>query len=305
MASELAIIEEALVAYWTSPLPVTVLLICAASMGTLVFVFVTNGRNAKLRVSLLTGLYSLTMFFWIFVAMSLLFCVWQSRMVAYRTNGVQLAVAGAVLTAILISLAVSVVVWKKAPARILRRFAPRDPRAEERWIQEYADLLAGFEGIPRVRVGVVDHDDMIAMAVSGRPPRVLVSRGLTMTLDREEVESVVAHEIMHLKHHDAEFKIFSTVLSRIFFFDPFSKFFDPAVHREREYLADEASGRASGKPAALASALLRISAAGTPHRVASGLSICGPGTGIFSRYPPLWERVDRLLLLSKLLEAAP
>ncbi|MFA5896717.1 MAG: M48 family metalloprotease, partial [Thermoplasmata archaeon] len=131
--------------------------------------------------------------------------------------------------------------------------------------------------------------------------KVLVSRGLLRLLERDEVETVVAHELMHLKHHDAEFKVFSTVFSRILFFDPFSKFFDPAVHREREYLADEMSGRSTGKPAALASALLKIAGYGTPPRAVWGLSIFGKGRGVFSRYPPLRERVRRLLILSDLL----
>lgn len=304
MATELEIIADALLTYWTSPLPLTILLICAACMGTLLYVFVTNSRNAKLRVSLLTGLYSLTIFFWLFLAASLAFCVGQARMVAYRTNGVQVAVAGAVLTALAASFVVSFVVWKKAPSRVLRRFAPRAAGPGEGWIQEYADLLAEFEGAPRVWVGIVDSDEMIAMAVSGRTPRILVSEGLVAALDRDELESVVAHEVMHLKHHDAEFKVFSTVLSRIFFFDPFSKFFDPAVHREREYLADEMSGRTTGKPSALASALLKIGARTAPPKAAWGLSIHAPGRGIFSRYPPVKERVSRLLLLSDLLRGA-
>lgn len=301
MADPLTVIGEALITYWTSPWPLTVLLVCGASMGTLLYVFLTNARNAKLRVSLLTGLYALSIFFWLFVAVSVVLCVWQAGMVAYRRNGVQVAAAGAVLAALVASAVVSVVVWTKAPGRILERFAPRPPAPAERWVQEYVDLLAEFESAPRARVGVVASNETVAMAVSGRPAHILVSEGLLSALDPDEVRSAVAHEVMHLKHHDAEFKVFSTVLSRIFFFDPFSKFFDPAVHREREYLADEMSARSTGKPSALASALLKIASCSPPRRAAWGLSIHGPGAGIFSRYPPLRERVRRLLLLSELI----
>jgi Zn-dependent protease with chaperone function len=140
------------------------------------------------------------------------------------------------------------------------------------------------------------------MAVGGKDACILLSNGLVSILDREEIETAVAHELMHLKHHDAEFKVFSTVFSRILFFDPLSKFFDPAVHREREYLADEMSARSTGKPAALASALLKIADRGVQPRAVAGLSIYGRGTGLFSRYPPLGERVHRLLLLSELLD---
>src|SRR6266487_2605274 len=67
MASFFEIIGEALQAYWRSPLSLSVVTVCLASMGTLLYVFLTNSRNAKLRVSLLTGLYALSIFFWAFV----------------------------------------------------------------------------------------------------------------------------------------------------------------------------------------------------------------------------------------------
>ncbi len=295
---------DALLAYWSSPLTLSIVAVCGASMGTLLYVFLMNARNAKLRVSLLTAFYGLTIFFWLFVATSVFFCVMKSNMVAYETSGIQIAAAGAVLVALVVSSALSAVVWRRGAASVLKRFSPRELKPEENWVQEYADLIAEFEGLPKIPVVLVETDAPLAMAVGGRGPRVLVSRGLLALLERDEVETTVAHELMHIKHHDAEFKVFSTVFSRILFFDPFSKFFDPAVHREREYLADEASGRSTGRPAALAAALLKIAGHGLPPKAAWGLSIHGKARGVFSRYPPIRERVDRLLLLSDLLSDA-
>jgi len=269
MPSLVEVIGEALQHYWLSPFPLTVLAVCGASIGTLLYVFLTNARNAKLRVSLLTGLYALSIFFWVFIAVSLVLCVSQARMVAYARNGVPVAVGGAVIGGLLASGIISVAVWRYGNAAVIRKFAPRGLAESEKWLQKYVDLLAEFEGVGHV--------------------------------ERDEAETVVAHEVMHLKHHDAEFKVFSRVLSRILFFDPFSKFFDPAVHREREYLADEMGARSSGRPAALASALLKIASRGVPQKASWGLSILGPARGVFRRYPPLQERVNRLLLLSDLL----
>jgi len=301
MASLLEVIGEALQAYWLSPLSLTVLAVCAASIATLFYVFATNARNAKLRVSLLTGLYALSIFFWAFVAGSLVLCVSQARMVAYARNGIPIAVLAAVLGGLAASSIISFLVWRYGNAAVLRKFAPRPLWPSEEWIQSFVDLLARFERVDRIQVKRVESDEAIAMAVGGKECHVLVSRGLLSLLERDEIETVVAHELMHIKHHDAEFKVFSRVLSRILFFDPFSKFFDPAVHREREYLADEMSGRSTEKPAALASALLKIMGRGVPSKTAWGLSIYGPGRGLFSRYPPVNERVNRLLLLSDLL----
>ncbi len=302
MSDPLESVLDALVAYWSSPLTLTVVAVCAASMATLLYVFLTNARNAKLRVSLLTGFYALTIFFWIFVAVSLALCIMKSNMVAYDTAGIRNAAAGAVLTALGTASLTSYLVWRFAGQRVLRRLAPRPLRTDEAWIQDYVRLLAEFEEAAPVDVQVIDRDEPLAMAVGGKRPVILVSGGLLRVLDKEEVETALAHELMHLKHHDAEFKVFSTVFSRILFFDPLSKFFDPAVHREREYLADEMGARSTGKPASLASALLKIAERGAGPKATVGLSIYGTGRGVFSRYPPLHERVRRLLLLSSLLQ---
>jgi Zn-dependent protease with chaperone function len=301
MASFLETIVEALQGYWSSPLPLSVIAVCGASMATLLYVFVMNGRNPKLRVSLLTGLYALSIFFWAFVAVSLTLCVSQARMVAYARNGVPIAVTGAVLGGLAISGVVSGLVWRYGNRAILRKFPARNPRDDETWLQSFTNLLGRFEGMPPVAIRVVDSDEALALAVGGRERTILLSKALLLLLDRDEAETVVAHEMMHLKHRDAEFKVFSRVLSRILFFDPFSKFFDPAVHREREFLADEASGRSTGKPAALAAALLKIAERGKVPKTTWGLSILGSGRGIFSRYPSLGERVQRLLFLSDLI----
>jgi len=301
MPSLFELIGEALQAYWFSPLSLSVLAVCGASIGTLLYVFVTNAQNAKLRVSLLTGLYALSIFFWAFIAASLVLCVSQARMIAYARFGVPVAVLGAVMGGLSASALISFLVWRYGNKAVLRKFTLRELRPEEHWIGEYVSLLARFEGLRGVRLRIVESDEALAMAIGGKEPHILVSRGLATFLDRDELDTVVAHELMHLKHHDAEFKVFSQVLSRILFFDPFSKFFDPAVHREREYLADETSARSTGKPAALASALLKIVDRGAPTKATWGLSIYAPGRGLFSRYPPIDERVHRLLLLSDLL----
>jgi len=301
MSNPLESIFEALTAYWSSPLTLSIVAVCAASMGTLLYVFLTNARNARLRVSLLTGFYVLTVFFWAYVAASLFFCIAQADMVAYQNEGVRLAAAGAVVVALAASIVLSVAVWRFAAGRVLHRLKPRPVLPAERWAQEYVDLLARFEGMHAPPVLVVERSEPLAMAVGGKRAAILVSQGLLSILERDEVETSLAHELMHLKHHDAEFKVFSTVFSRILFFDPFSKFFDPAVHREREYLADEMSGRSTGKPATLASALLKIADREPAPKSTWGLSIYGEGRGVFSRYPPLNERVQRLLLLSDLL----
>src|SRR5206468_542594 len=142
MVSPVELVGEALQTYWLSPLSLTVLAVCGASFGTLLYVFVTNARNAKLRVSLLTGLYALSIFFWAFVAASLVLCISQARMVAYARNGVPLAVFGAVCGGLAASTVISFLVWRYGNKAMLRRFAPRNLNEGELSLQQYVDLLA-------------------------------------------------------------------------------------------------------------------------------------------------------------------
>src|SRR5207249_9566898 len=106
------VIGEALQHYWRSPFPLTVLAVCGASIGTLLNLFLTDARNAKLRVRLLTNLYALSIFYEVFIAVSLVLCVSQARMVAYARNGVPVAVGGAVIGGLLASAVISVAVWR-------------------------------------------------------------------------------------------------------------------------------------------------------------------------------------------------
>src|SRR5213593_3039069 len=159
MADLLHTIGEALGAYWSSPLSLAVVAVFVACIGTLLYVFLTNARNAKLRVSLLTGLYALSIFFWAFIAASLVLCVSQARMVAYARNGVPVAVAGAVVGGLAASAVISILVWRYGNAAVIRKFAPRKLTEGEGWIQEYVDLLAEFEGIPRMQVRIVESND--------------------------------------------------------------------------------------------------------------------------------------------------
>src|SRR5207249_10850387 len=130
MADLLHTIGEALGAYWSSPLSLTVVAVFVACMGTLLYVFLTNAQNAKLRVSLLTGLYALSIFFWGFIAASLVLCVSQARMIAYARFGVPVAVFGAVAGGLTASTLISFLVWHYGNKAVLRRFPLRGLRAE-------------------------------------------------------------------------------------------------------------------------------------------------------------------------------
>src|SRR3989337_3626712 len=121
MAEVVEAIGHALEAYWASPVPLIVVFASLACIGTLVFVFLTTARNARLRLSLLTGLYSVSIFFWSFLATSLVLCLSLAPMVAYRSWGVPAAAGGAIFSSLGVIAAISLIAWSQSANPMLRR----------------------------------------------------------------------------------------------------------------------------------------------------------------------------------------
>src|SRR5881275_1438448 len=160
------------------------------------------------------------------------------------------------------------------------------------------DRLCVQADLPKPRVAVADTDMPNAFAV-GRSPRkatVCATTGIMRILEPAELEGVLAHELTHVQNRDVLVMtiagFFATVAAYIvqfgFFFgggdggdddgDSFvilllvslavyaiSFFLMQALSRYREYAADRGSGIITGRPSALASALLKIS--GTMDRI--------------------------------------
>jgi heat shock protein HtpX len=52
--------------------------------------------------------------------------------------------------------------------------------------------------------------------------RVAVTKGLLKSLDEEEIEAVVGHELGHLKHRDVQVMMFVSILPAVFYFIGYS-----------------------------------------------------------------------------------
>jgi heat shock protein HtpX len=208
-------------------------------------------------------------------------------------------------------------------------------------LHDIVSRLAQMAGIPKPRVAIIDSAVPNALA-TGRNPRhavVAVTRGLMQRLEPPEVEAVLAHELSHVIHRDvgimtmaaffatlASFIVqmgmwgglggrgrrdqgnaaaFVLVVSAVVWVVSF--FLIRALSRYREYSADRGSAILTGHPAALSSALLKISdvARRVPDRDlrevegASALWIFpafsrGSLSELFSTHPSLEHRIQRL-----------
>jgi heat shock protein HtpX len=203
--------------------------------------------------------------------------------------------------------------------------------------------------LPKPRVAVADTDMPNAFAI-GRSPRkatVCATTGIMRTLTPAELEGVMAHELTHVQNRDVLVmtiaSFFATVAAYIvqfgFFFgggdddegDSFvvlllvslavyaiSFFLIQALSRYREFAADRGSGIITGRPSALASALLKIS--GTMDRIPqkdlratselAAFYIFPPKAkaaigGLFSTHPPMEKRIAALQRLESQLQGVP
>ena len=161
--------------------------------------------------------------------------------------------------------------WAFASHRIMRKAGVILLQEEEypevrRMVSEQATAL----GILTPRLGLVEDLRPNAMVFGrGRSAVLAFSLGLLSDFNAEEVGAVIAHEMMHIKHHDHAFRGISLALAAMSFFNPLAYFSVAAALRERELWAD--SGAARGRPErALSKVLAKIAIADRSRWLESG-----------------------------------
>jgi heat shock protein HtpX len=191
--------------------------------------------------------------------------------------------------------------------------------------------------LPKPKIAVADTHVPNAFATgrSQKSATVCATTGIMNTLSPSELEGVMAHELAHVKHRDvlimtiASFfaSIAAVILQFGFFFggdddeNPsilivllvsfvvyiVSFFLMLALSRYREFAADRGAAIVTGRPSALASALVKVSGAmqqvpTQDLRQAERLnaffivptSVKGAVQTLFSTHPPMEQRIERL-----------
>lgn len=288
--------------FWTSLLPLTVFGGICLSIGLLSIVFQFKKTASQLRAKLLTWIFTLNILGWSFIAISLALCG-----VFVISNGHNYAMAvrnivGEAFTgSLVIAIPVSIFAKRRASEMLLGRLPGRKLASGE--LVANFQSLASKMGVSHTRLYLADLPAPTSMAASGKSSVIILSRSLLKLLTTEELSTVLAHELAHIKNGDSSLKTLAVVYRRFLPIDPVLRLLEPAIHREREYFADELSARATARPLQLASALIKIHEA-YPANVSvgvSGLSIMGGSRGFLSKHPPLKARVERLLRMSDVL----
>jgi Zn-dependent protease with chaperone function len=84
-------------------------------------------------------------------------------------------------------------------------------------------------------VGWVD----TAQTVGFFKPLILLPVALMNRLTMEQVETILLHELLHIRRNDYLIHILMTLFHAVFFFNPFARFFFKTVAQEREHACDD------------------------------------------------------------------
>ncbi len=230
-------------------------------------------------------------------------------------------------------------------------------RAEELSQEEAPEIhrivsnLAEKANIPKPKVYMIPQEMPNAFA-TGRNPQhaaIAVTKGLTQILDNNEIEAVLAHEISHVINRDTLISVIAASLAgaismlavmarwgallggrrrrggNIFVVLALSiiaplaaAVIQMAISRSREYKADRAAGKLTGRPQALASALKKLEAQNhresekPAQQATAHMFIVNPFSGrgqqsqrrrshssLFSTHPPVQKRVNELQKMAR------
>ena len=159
--------------------------------------------------------------------------------------------------------------------------------AEAPHIHQMLQELADEAGVKKPELGLseINIPNAFAYGRSSRSGHIAITRPILGLLDREELRAVLGHEMGHIKHNDMIVTAAVSVIPMICYYIALSFFFSGDsrngggiligilgylfyllgqvlvlfISRTREYYADEASVEFGNRPAALVSALYKLS----------------------------------------------
>ena len=289
----------------------------------------------RIGLFILTNLAILVMMSIILNLVSFFFGINFSQIAGSNQNLVSLFIFAAIVgfSGSIISLFMSKTMAKHSMG--VQMIDVNNPRNEvERWLVQTIAKLAQIKGVEMPEVGIYSGEpNAFATGPSKNNSLVAVSDGLLASMNKEEVEAVLAHEMSHVANGDmvtmtlmqGVINTFVVFLSRIIgnlvdrlilrneddapgagyyitslvldiVLGMLGSMLVAAFSRYREYRADAGAADALGSPAPMINALARLggqSATELPGNV-KGFGISGGMGSLFASHPPIEDRIKAL-----------
>ncbi|MFZ6013867.1 MAG: M56 family metallopeptidase [Bacteroidota bacterium] len=120
-------------------------------------------------------------------------------------------------------------------------------------------------------------------------PIILLPAGLLSGLTAEQVETILIHELAHIKRHDFLINLIQSLVEAIFFFNPFVWIMSRIIRREREYCCDDAVVTRHGNALTYAHALAQLEEVRLSHTTMA-LSIAENKSQLLNRIKRIMEK---------------
>lgn len=123
-------------------------------------------------------------------------------------------------------------------------------------------------------------------------PMVLIPAGIISLMPLEQLDSILAHEIAHIRRYDFLINIFQSLMEALFFYHPVVWMLSESVRREREKCCDDFAVSVSGKTSVYARALTGLSEI--------QLRAASPAVALTGNRNQIIHRVERLIKPKKM-----
>jgi beta-lactamase regulating signal transducer with metallopeptidase domain len=106
------------------------------------------------------------------------------------------------------------------------------------------------------------------MVIGFFKPVILVPFGLLNRLEPEQVESILAHELAHIRRHDYLLNLFQSLVEIVLFFNPATWWISSFIREEREHCCDEMAIAQTGNQLAFVQTLAKLEEYRLPNSLA-------------------------------------
>lgn len=131
----------------------------------------------------------------------------------------------------------------------------------------------------------------VPMVIGFLKPIILLPAAAVAQLDPQQLETILLHELAHIKRHDYLVNILQTVVETILFFNPFVWVISTMIRREREHCCDDLVVNHISEPILYATALASLAS----HRRTVPINIIA-ATGEPTQ---LYNRIERIMEMKK------
>ncbi|MEM3694930.1 MAG: zinc metalloprotease HtpX [Candidatus Bathyarchaeia archaeon] len=133
--------------------------------------------------------------------------------------------------------AFNILQWLISPYIIDALYGTRElPESENPKLHEIIEKLSAKSGIrkPKLMLAQIPIPNAFAYGSPITGNRVAVTSGLLKTLETEEVEAVIGHELGHLKHRDVQLMMFVSLLPALLYYIGYSLILSSMYRGQRE-----------------------------------------------------------------------